>query len=75
MSGLQNIVDIEAIGVEEAPILRDLIHRDRIGGILNLHYYEHVVPRYNDYEFYSHFRMSRELYEVRYFLITINLTL
>lgn len=64
------------IGVEDAPILRDLIHGDRQnGGILNLHYYEHVIPHYNDDQFHSHFRMSRELYEVRYFLVTINLTL
>ncbi|XP_011858709.1 PREDICTED: putative nuclease HARBI1 [Vollenhovia emeryi] len=59
-----NIVDIVAIGIEDAPMLHDLIHGNRQNGeILNLHYYEHVVPRYNDNQFYSHFRMSRELYE------------
>ncbi|XP_036142268.1 putative nuclease HARBI1 isoform X2 [Monomorium pharaonis] len=60
----QELINIIDIGVEDAPILRDLIHGDRRNrGILNLHYYEHIVPHYNDNQFHSHFRMSRELYE------------
>lgn len=57
-------------GVLAPPVLNNLQIDERHFRIRNQNYYELVIPRYTDLQFKEHFRMSREMAEVR--KITIN---
>lgn len=46
-------------------ILREIYPERQNGGmVVNLNYIEEIIPRYNDDQFHSHFRMHRGTYMV-----------
>lgn len=53
------------------PLQNDLLRNDRGIRTKNENYYEIIVPRYTDYLFKEHFRMSRMTFEVYKYYITL----
>lgn len=65
------------IALEAANVmLLEIFYLERQNGeVVNLNYFEEVIPRYNDNLFHSHFRMHRRTYIVNidlYLIIIIN---
>ncbi|XP_018307726.1 putative nuclease HARBI1 [Mycetomoellerius zeteki] len=58
----RNIINFIAKELDE-PLRNNLLQNERRMRSKNEHYYEVIVPRYNDYVFKEHFRMSRVTFE------------
>uniref|UniRef100_A0A6P7GSB7 Uncharacterized protein LOC114342361 n=1 Tax=Diabrotica virgifera virgifera TaxID=50390 RepID=A0A6P7GSB7_DIAVI len=62
-----NDLDMNLVGYMAAnlvePLQNDLQIRERHPRNRNENYYEMVIPRYTDFQFYEHFRMTREMAE------------